>query len=144
MLERCLRTAYRVPRRGRTLSSVTSQFAKDDKSGQHLQQARFESPDIKDIAILGGGITGLTSAYFAALLHPNAKVTLFEGSKRLGGWLISTKHETNGGTVIFEQGPRSLRPSKGTLALVWQPSTIYLRRLRRLIVPVDRSTRSRK
>lgn len=120
MLERCLRTAYRIHPQSRNFSSVSRLFAKDDKSSQKVV---FEDPDIRDIAILGGGITGLTSAYFAALLHPNAKVTLFESSKRLGGWLLSTKFETDGGTVIFEQGPRSLRPTKGTLALVFSSRT---------------------
>ena len=64
-----------------------------------------------DIAILGGGITGLTSAYFLSRSLPNAKITLLEGSPRLGGWLHSKQVDVGNGKVIFEQGPRNLRPS---------------------------------
>ena len=63
------------------------------------------------IAVLGGGITGLASAYFISRDIPNAKVTLFEASSRLGGWLHSKSVDVGTGNVVFEQGPRSLRPT---------------------------------
>ncbi|MEM7783452.1 MAG: protoporphyrinogen oxidase [Planctomycetota bacterium] len=44
----------------------------------------------KSIAIIGGGITGLSAAYYASKLIPEASVTLFESSQRLGGVLQST------------------------------------------------------
>jgi oxygen-dependent protoporphyrinogen oxidase len=66
--------------------------------------------DPREIAVLGGGITGLASAYYLSKELPEANITLYEGSERLGGWL-KTKHVNVGdGTVAFEQGPRSLRP----------------------------------
>ena len=64
------------------------------------------------IAVLGGGISGLASACFLAKELPHAKVTIFEKSNRLGGWLESSIHEIggpNGGRVVFENGPRTLR-----------------------------------
>lgn len=64
-----------------------------------------------NIAVLGGGITGLSTAYYLSREFPNAKITLYEGSERLGGWLRSTPVEVEGGTVLFEGGPRTLRPS---------------------------------
>lgn len=64
-----------------------------------------------DIAILGGGITGLASAYFLTLSLPNASITLFEASPRLGGWLHSKQVNVGTGNVVFEQGPRNLRPN---------------------------------
>ena len=70
-----------------------------------------EDHEATDIAILGGGITGLTSAYFLSKSLPNAKITLLEGSPRLGGWLHSKQVDVGNGNVVFEQGPRNIRPS---------------------------------
>ncbi|KAI8483765.1 hypothetical protein Bbelb_385570 [Branchiostoma belcheri] len=59
------------------------------------------------VAVLGGGITGLSAAYYLSKA-PNIvnKVVLLEGSSRLGGWLQSTRTEEG---AVFEHGPRSLR-----------------------------------
>ncbi|RLU27205.1 hypothetical protein DMN91_001005 [Ooceraea biroi] len=69
--------------------------------------------------ILGGGISGLSAAYYAA---KNAKITsinLLEASNRLGGW-IRSRVSPNG--AVFEQGPRTIRlvgaAGKNTLDLV--------------------------
>lgn len=74
------------------------------------------------VAILGGGISGLSSAYYLSKSSPSTKILLIEGSKRVGGWIRSQraspgfhilKDETNASgvdTVVFEAGPRSLRP----------------------------------
>ncbi|KAL8678472.1 MAG: hypothetical protein Q9186_005176 [Xanthomendoza sp. 1 TL-2023] len=67
---------------------------------------------VTDIAVLGGGITGLASAYYLAQRLPDAQITLFEGSSRLGGWLHSKQIDVGNGNVVFEQGPRTLRPSR--------------------------------
>ncbi|KFY08784.1 hypothetical protein V492_05915 [Pseudogymnoascus sp. VKM F-4246] len=64
-----------------------------------------------NIAILGGGITGLVIAAVTAKLHPNSKITLYESSDRLGGWVHSSVVESSDGPVVFELGPRSLRPT---------------------------------
>ncbi|KAF4547431.1 Flavin containing amine oxidoreductase-like protein 4 [Elsinoe fawcettii] len=74
----------------------------------------------EDIAIVGGGITGLACAYYATKHYPGAKITIYEKSPRFGGWLLSERTEVDddGGTVLFEAGPRSLRPlGNGALAL---------------------------
>lgn len=73
------------------------------------------------VAILGGGISGLSSAYYLSKSSPKTKILLIEGSKRLGGWIRSQRvppgnhvsfntssDETD--NVLFEAGPRSLRP----------------------------------
>ena len=64
-----------------------------------------------DIAIVGGGITGLATAYNLTQLLPNAKVTIYEAGKNLGGWMQSEFVPTDDGKgeVLFEWGPRSLR-----------------------------------
>ena len=61
-------------------------------------------------AVLGGGVTGLSAAYFLRRKFPHAKVTIYEASKRLGGWVDSETVQVDGGKVLFEWGPRSLRP----------------------------------
>ena len=68
---------------------------------------------------LGGGVSGLTSAWNLARNHKNWKVVLLEASDRVGGWVRSVKTPQGG---IFELGPRSLRVSgkagKMVLAMV--------------------------
>ncbi len=84
-----------------------------------FQRRHYVSPNIfpgfaldgASVAVLGGGITGLVSAYSLSLARPDLKITLFEGSNRLGGWLHSTSVDVGTGKVVFEQGPRNLRPS---------------------------------
>ncbi|KAK6582328.1 hypothetical protein PZA11_004736 [Diplocarpon coronariae] len=62
------------------------------------------------IAVLGGGITGLASAHYLTRESPNAKITLYEATGRLGGWLQSRVLQVGDETVLFESGPRTLRP----------------------------------
>lgn len=70
-----------------------------------------------NVAVLGGGITGLASAYYIAKELPRARVTIYEASDRIGGWLSSKRVPVKDGTVLFEAGPRTLRPSSnGALA----------------------------
>ena len=63
-----------------------------------------------DWRLIGGGITGLSAAWYLSKLAPTVPITLYEKSGRLGGWLNSKRVEYNGGSVLFEQGPRTLRP----------------------------------
>lgn len=84
---------------------------------------RYSSTDSQDIAVIGGGITGLASAFWISTL-PGTRVTLYEKGKTLGGWL-RTKHVNVGnGTILFEQGPRAIRPS-GPNALLTKYLVLY-------------------
>nr|XP_039248289.1 protoporphyrinogen oxidase-like [Styela clava] len=62
------------------------------------------------IVVLGGGVSGLSSAYYLArgLLRRNVKydITLVEKNK-LGGWMQTENFGEDG--PVFELGPRSLR-----------------------------------
>ena len=86
--------------------------------GQNLAFARTDAAATVDkyvgpqhIAVLGGGITGLVTAFYLAKGLPSAKVTLFNATKELGGWLQSGWVDVGTGKVLFEQGPRTLRPA---------------------------------
>ena len=65
--------------------------------------------DVKNIAVVGGGITGLTAALYAKAEFADAHITVYEAESRVGGWLQSKYVEVKDGNVLFEQGPRSLR-----------------------------------
>ncbi|CAG7916198.1 unnamed protein product [Penicillium olsonii] len=60
-------------------------------------------------AVLGAGVTGLTSAWQLAQDPECEEVVIFEKSNRLGGWIDSERVPVKGGEVLFEYGPRTLR-----------------------------------
>lgn len=63
----------------------------------------------QNFVILGGGISGLTAAWYLARNAPSTtKITILEASKRFGGWIQSTR--VGDDKILFEQGPRTLRP----------------------------------
>lgn len=57
----------------------------------------------KNIAIIGAGITGLSSAYFIKKQHPECSVTIYEASNRAGGKIQT--YRKDGYTI--ELGPES-------------------------------------
>lgn len=85
------------------------------------------------IAIIGGGISGLSTAYYIkkfslpvseVLLNfifkwtkknKFIKIVLYEASNRFGGWIDSKKTNINDETVFLEKGPRTLRLATGEL-----------------------------
>ncbi|KAJ3152087.1 oxygen-dependent protoporphyrinogen oxidase [Geranomyces michiganensis] len=72
----------------------------------------------KHFAVLGGGISGLSTAWYLTHLVPKAKITLVEKQARLGGWV----HTQTQNGQLFELGPRTLRPvgdaGRATLEMV--------------------------
>ena len=63
---------------------------------------------MKRIAIIGGGISGLTAAYELELARKrgaNIDWHLYEASNRLGGIIETTRHSTPEGEFILEGGP---------------------------------------
>ena len=78
----------------------------------------------RSIAVLGGGLSGLSTTFHLARRFPSVPTTLLEKSNRLGGWVRSERvdvRDSNGNTasVLLESGPRTLRPNgKSVLELV--------------------------
>ena len=60
------------------------------------------------ISIVGGGISGLSAAFYLSKLPSVTSITVFEASSSLGGWIQTTK--TSDG-FLFEHGPRTIRPA---------------------------------
>ncbi|KIJ32157.1 hypothetical protein M422DRAFT_35964 [Sphaerobolus stellatus SS14] len=72
------------------------------------------------IAVLGGGITGLSSAFHLSRRYPKTKIVLLEKSNRLGGWIQSKRVKVpipggDVGNVVLELGPRTLRTQSHAL-----------------------------
>ena len=101
-----------TPRLARAASSLSPRKLFDSLPETYRSSPRSTpNPDAKNIAILGGGITGLTTAYHLARSLPDAKISIFERAERLGGWVDSELIDVGpDASVLFEWGPRSLRP----------------------------------
>lgn len=127
----------------------TTACLQEAKTSTHTG-SRHERP--RTIAVLGGGISGLTSVLNLSRALPQSRIVLIEREQRLGGWIDSrqrrlrlevdseknasaTPQTTDGGdvSVLFERGPRSIRPSGLSgmvmLDLVSAPSVRPLRAL---------------
>ncbi|KAF5369051.1 hypothetical protein D9758_002944 [Tetrapyrgos nigripes] len=70
----------------------------------------------RHIAVLGGGLTGLSSIYHLSRRFPGASITLLEQKPSLGGWVSSERvqvRDANGNSaeILLESGPRTLRPN---------------------------------
>lgn len=92
-------------------TSPRSNLSQPDESillGAYTPRAA-PNPHAQNIAILGGGITGLASAFNLSRDIPNAKITIYEVKERLGGWIESERLDVDDGKVLFEWGPRTLR-----------------------------------
>ncbi|KAI9376224.1 hypothetical protein BJX61DRAFT_531054 [Aspergillus egyptiacus] len=75
-------------------------------------------PQKYNAAVIGAGITGLTAAYRLSKDPDCEKVTIYEKASRVGGWLQSETVSVDGGEVVFEYGPRTLRVSPSCLPLL--------------------------
>ncbi|KEF63834.1 uncharacterized protein A1O9_01812 [Exophiala aquamarina CBS 119918] len=108
-------------------------------SGSELPKLRsVPNQLVREIAILGGGITGLSTAHNISKCLPNAKVTIYESSNRLGGWLNSELVQVDDGEVLFEWGPRTLRPDLGGSGMATLDLLADLNLLEHLI-PTDKN-----
>ncbi|XP_066533940.1 protoporphyrinogen oxidase [Hoplias malabaricus] len=63
---------------------------------------------LKSVAVLGGGIGGLSTCFHLSKSSQVSKVVLLESSGRCGGWINSTRREDG---AVFEHGPRAIRPA---------------------------------
>ncbi len=64
------------------------------------------------LIIIGGGITGLSAAYYATKKIPNAQITLIESSDRWGGKITTDRATFDDGQFIIEGGPDTFLATK--------------------------------
>ncbi|KAK1705508.1 protoporphyrinogen oxidase [Colletotrichum lupini] len=97
--------------------STTTVVARQERRRSQKEAEPIFTKNIQvptDIAVVGSGIAGLTTAhYLAKLLPETSNITIYEAGDRVGGW-INTQElevEVNGkkNNVRFERGPRTLR-----------------------------------
>lgn len=73
----------------------------------------------RKVFVLGGGVSGLTSAWSLARSNRDLDVVLLESRPALGGWIRSMRSSSGG---VHEIGPRSMRfrykAGKTALAMV--------------------------
>lgn len=75
--------------------------------------------------MLGGGLTGLTTAYYLTRFHPTAKITLYEAD-RLGGWIDTLRanpDDHRAPSVNMERGARTVAP-QSTMPR-WEDFVLY-------------------
>ncbi len=65
-----------------------------------------------NIVIVGGGIAGLSAAYFASNKAPDANITLIESSNHWGGKIITDRIQFDDGQFIVEGGPDTFLATK--------------------------------
>lgn len=95
----------------RTLRGLRTQLAFPRRYGPRCLRSLHtqQTGTTYDAAVIGGGITGLTTAFRLSQDPTCSKVTLYEKSGRVGGWLQSETIAVDEGEVVFEYGPRTLR-----------------------------------
>ncbi|MEK7277954.1 MAG: protoporphyrinogen oxidase, partial [Chloroflexota bacterium] len=67
------------------------------------------APSVRNVVIIGGGISGLAAAHRLARLAPDASITLIEADNRLGGKIVTDRADG----FVIEGGPDtflSLKP----------------------------------
>ncbi len=64
------------------------------------------------LVIVGGGIAGLSAAYYASKKLPHAEITLLESSGRWGGKIVTDRVTFDDGQFIIEGGPDTFLATK--------------------------------
>jgi oxygen-dependent protoporphyrinogen oxidase len=65
-----------------------------------------------NLLIIGGGIAGLSAAYYAVRSNQYAKITLLEAKDRWGGKITTDRVSFDGGDFIIEGGPDTFLATK--------------------------------
>lgn len=104
-------TGSALPTRPRWLEANSIPLSRNRRS--YATASGSELPS--DIAVLGGGLTGLTTAYYLTRFNPEAKITIYESQARVGGWIDTEKVQVttlagSDETISFERGARVVSP----------------------------------
>jgi oxygen-dependent protoporphyrinogen oxidase len=64
------------------------------------------------IVIVGGGIAGLATAYYASKRSPDSRITVLESDSRWGGKITTDRVELEDGSFVIEGGPDTFLATK--------------------------------
>jgi protoporphyrinogen/coproporphyrinogen III oxidase len=64
------------------------------------------------LVIVGGGIAGLSAAYYASLTNTYSQITILESDSHWGGKIITERVDFEGGQFIIEGGPDTFLATK--------------------------------
>jgi protoporphyrinogen/coproporphyrinogen III oxidase len=67
---------------------------------------------MKRVIIIGGGIAGLSAAYYAKKKAPDADITVIESDSRWGGKIVTDRVDFDNGQFIIEGGPDTFLATK--------------------------------
>lgn len=121
-------TTSTTRRNRRVLASSTTATSTPTIQGWRRYAAGVQP--LGSIAVLGGGLTGLSTAWYLTRLLPQVKITLYEASNRLGGWIDTETVEVQTedgqkGTVNFERAARMIAPQTKTSNPKWDDLVFF-------------------
>ncbi|KAL1841114.1 hypothetical protein VTJ49DRAFT_7392 [Mycothermus thermophilus] len=110
-----LQHAGRVERSSEGFRHCCSQRRFKSSRAVSLHIARDKSRPPSEIAVLGGGLTGLSTAWYLTRTLPDTRITIYDSRNRLGGWIETDEVHVRGadgseGTVRFEHAARMIKP----------------------------------
>lgn len=93
--------------------------------GLEIQLTRAQELKSGDkVVVIGGGISGLTLAWFLGISRPDLQITVLESKDRTGGWMESVKvnlqkdGEGQDAVEYLEWGPRTLQATHAGSSLI--------------------------
>jgi len=75
-------------------------------------------PDVYDLVVVGGGISGLSAAHFYRKQYPKARILILENHDDFGGHAKRNEFQVGGRTLIGYGGSQSLEEPSGYSGLV--------------------------
>jgi spermidine dehydrogenase len=73
---------------------------------------------VYDLVVVGGGISGLSAAYFYCKKHPDARVLILDNHDDFGGHAKRNEFEVNGRTLIGYGGAQTMQEPSGYSLIV--------------------------
>ena len=64
------------------------------------------------LIVIGGGIAGLSAAYYASITNLYSQITILESDSHWGGKIITERVPFEGGNFIIEGGPDTFLATK--------------------------------
>lgn len=78
------------------------------RDGKHWSNAMDTVEGVFDLVVVGGGISGLSAAYFYRQKHPGARILIFDNHDDFGGHAKRNEFSVDGETIIGYGGSQSI------------------------------------